>query len=108
MKRTAHRRPRKDWPWYKVKAELEARGFNLADISRNHGYSISAAQKVKRVSIPIMQAHIAAALGEKPQTIWPTRYHRNGQPIRFRPWQKKRPKDNTAAPAGNVHSDKAA
>lgn len=108
MKPSVHRRPGKDWPWYKVKAALEARGLTLADIARERGYSVSSAHKVKRIFIPKMQAHIAEALDEKPEAIWPTRYDRKGTPIRFRPWQKNRRKNSTAGPAGNVHSDKAA
>lgn len=77
-----------DWPWAKVKYELEIRGVNLSILARRHGLTPSHFQKVKTRALPRPQRMIADALGLEPKAIWPTRYRRGGTPIRHSQWSQ--------------------
>ena len=70
-----------DWHWYRIKAELEAKGLTLTRLSQQHGRSPGYAAKVKNCPIPRAQAIIANALGRSPQEIWPSRYTPEGRPV---------------------------
>ena len=63
-----------DWHPARVKFELELRGWTLAKLSRESGYSPSAAGRAPRVQWPAVEKIIAAALGVPPWRIWPSRY----------------------------------
>ena len=63
-----------DWPPVRVKYELALRGWTLAELSREAGYSPSAAGRALRVQWPAVEKIIAAALGVPPWAIWPSRY----------------------------------
>lgn len=63
-----------DWTPARIKFELEERGFSLAKLSRNSGYSPSAAGRALRISWPAVEEVIAEAIGVKASEIWPSRY----------------------------------
>jgi Ner family transcriptional regulator len=63
-----------DWHPADVLAALKKRGKTLAGISIAHGYHATAAGKALKHRWPAMEAVIAAAIGVKPEEIWPSRY----------------------------------
>ena len=93
-----------DWPWYDVKAAVERAGKTLAAIADDNDLDRSTVTKVKAVPIPRIQSIIAAAIGEDPTTIWPTRYGDEGAPVPRHQWLK----DNRARQRGHVQKRQAA
>lgn len=71
---TVRRRAADDMHWADIKAALEKRGLTLARLADAHGYSEGGFSVVKRRSWPQVEQIIADALGERPETIWPSRY----------------------------------
>jgi Ner family transcriptional regulator len=63
-----------DWHPADVLAALKKRGKTLSGLSIAHGYHATAAGKALKHPWPAMEALIAAALGLKPEEIWPSRY----------------------------------
>lgn len=89
---------RPDWSWPRVKYMLKIRrDLTLSDLARAHGLSHALFSSIPRRQRPRAQAIIAAALDRKPWDIWPSRYHRRGQPIRgWKPFPTRKPsKANT-------------
>ena len=84
-------RKRQDWPWYRVKAAVEAKNKTLSAVAIANGLSPSAVHKVKQIPIPRVQKILAEVIGHSPQAVWPTRYDRRGKPVRSYLWVK----DNT-------------
>lgn len=80
---------RTDWPWWKVKAELARRSLSLSAIALANGWNRSAVSQLPRKPIPNIQEAIARALGLRASFIWPTRYERDGTPIRAASWSRK-------------------
>lgn len=76
-----------DKAWYEIKAALEARGTTLAEVARAIGLSPSAGRKVKTDPIPRVQAEIARVLGTTAQSLWPSRYHPDGDPLSPAAWK---------------------
>lgn len=71
-----------DWHPARVMAELRIRcDLHFNELARALGYSESRISKVvnRKRSHPV-QAAIAERLGERPQDIWPSRYHEDGTP----------------------------
>jgi Ner family transcriptional regulator len=64
-----------------VLAALKKRGQSLAGLSVANGYHPTAAGKALKQPWPAMEQLLAAALGIAPQTIWPSRYDREGRPL---------------------------
>ncbi|HUD62385.1 MAG TPA: helix-turn-helix domain-containing protein [Acetobacteraceae bacterium] len=70
-----------DWHPADVLAALKKRGQSLAGLSVANGYHPTAAGKALKQPWPAMEQLLAAALGVAPQTIWPSRYDREGRPL---------------------------
>jgi Ner family transcriptional regulator len=70
-----------DWHPADVLAALKKRGQSLAGLSVANGYHPTAAGKALKQPWPAMEQLLAAALGLAPQTIWPSRYDREGRPL---------------------------
>ncbi|HAJ21568.1 MAG TPA: hypothetical protein DCL95_16160 [Rhodospirillaceae bacterium] len=68
-----------------LKALLEKRGLSLAQISRDAGYSQTAAGRALRTPWPAVEQILAAAVDLKPMEIWPSRYDVNGIPMKYLP-----------------------
>lgn len=79
---------RRDWPWWRVKAGLEARGLSLTALAAAHGVTKWALCKAKYRPQPKAQTILAEALGKVPQAIWPSRYHPSGASISSTVWLK--------------------
>jgi len=82
-----------NWRPALIKAELELRGLTLAELSRRHGYSPTAAGRALRTSWPEMERLIAQAIGVTPQTIWPDRYTAEGMPKKYLPRRQKQARE---------------
>ena len=63
-----------DWHPADVKAALEKRGVSLRQLAKSHGYSHF--QRVLTTHWWAAEQIVAAALGLKPEAIWPSRYER--------------------------------
>lgn len=63
-----------DWHPADIKAALEKRGVSLRQLALSHGYSHF--QRVLTTHWWAAEQIVAAALGTKPETIWPSRYER--------------------------------
>ena len=72
------------WHPARIKMELELRGWSLASLSREHGYSPTAAGRTLRTHWPNMEQVIADALEVEPQVIWPDRYDATGVPLKYK------------------------
>ncbi|MDR1367105.1 MAG: helix-turn-helix domain-containing protein [Candidatus Accumulibacter sp.] len=70
---------RKDWHPADIKAALEKKGWTLRALAEFHGVkgSSSFSHTFER-SFPLNEQRIAAAIGIKPQDIWPSRYYPDG------------------------------
>lgn len=79
----------RDWPWWRVRGELEERGWKLKDLALTNGYTNTTVQKAKQIPIPSVQALIAETLERRPEEIWPSRYDHGGRPVRRYLWLKK-------------------
>lgn len=77
-----------DWHPADVKAALEKRGITQTALARAHDYDASAPGKALHRPWPAMERIIAAALGRKPQEIWPSRYDAAGNPLQERRGRK--------------------
>lgn len=63
-----------DWHPADIKAALEKRGVSLRQLARSHGYAHF--QRVLTTHWWAAEQIVAAALGTKPEAIWPSRYER--------------------------------
>ena len=68
-----------DWHPADIKMLLEKKGYSLAKLSKQHGYSARAASVALHKPWPAMEAIIAAAIGVPARLIWPSRYDIYGQ-----------------------------
>lgn len=64
----------KDWHRADVVAELRKRGLTLAELGRRNGLSPSTVKNALDKHYINGEEIIAAALGMKPEQIWPSRY----------------------------------
>ncbi len=85
-----------DWPVPRIKYELEMRSLTLAGLSRDAGYSETAAGRALRTAWPAMEEIIGDALGVAPQTIWPSRYI-DGVPRSYVEKRRGRPRKSEAS-----------
>lgn len=76
---------RKERGWHpeEIKAAIRMRGSSMAELSRQHGYGISAVRQVLRHPWPAIERLVADHLGVPPQEIWPDRYGEDGMPNRL-------------------------
>lgn len=65
-------KPQTDWHPADVKAALEKCGVSLRKLAKDHGYSHF--QRVLTTHWWAAEQIVAAALGRKPEEIWPSRY----------------------------------
>ncbi len=62
------------WDWPAIKAELHRRGMTLSELAKRAGVSHGSFSHVAtRLNYPAQTA-IAEFIGEKPETLWPSRY----------------------------------
>lgn len=73
-----------DWHPETVKAAIRKRGITLTYLAVISGYSESAVRKALRRPWPAIEGIVASFLGERPETIWPSRYSRRGVPLNRR------------------------
>lgn len=71
-----------DWHRADIKARLEKKGYSFARIAKENGYVANATNTVLRRPWPKIERIVAGIIGVKPQTIWPSRYDKAGQPLR--------------------------
>lgn len=69
-----------DWHRADIKAALEKAGWSLRRLSVAHGYRPGSLSHVTTAPWPAAERVVADALGETPQAIWPSRYHKDGTP----------------------------
>lgn len=94
----------KDWHPADVIAALHKRHVTLRGLAIRNGYEASATRKALRKPWPAIERLVAAAVGETPQSIWPSRYHDDGTPKRGR----INGNSSTRGRGRNVHSNRAA
>lgn len=76
-------RKARGWHPEEIKAAIRMRGSSMAELSRQHGYGISAVRQVLRRPWPAIERIVADYLGVEPQEIWPDRYGEDGLPNRL-------------------------
>lgn len=74
-----------DWHPEDIKAAVRKTGTTLSALSRAAGLSDGAAKRALETPWPRAEAIIAHCIGRRPQDIWPSRYDRNGAPLKGRP-----------------------
>lgn len=72
----------RDWHRADIKAALEKSGWSLRRLSLANEYSESALSAALKQPYPKAERIIAAAIGIKPELIWPSRYNPDGTPNR--------------------------
>lgn len=70
----------KDWSRAYITAALWERGTSFRRLSRLHRYAPTALNQALNRPYPKAEAIIAAAIGCRPNEIWPSRYHEDGSP----------------------------
>ncbi|WP_338726583.1 helix-turn-helix transcriptional regulator [Shewanella baltica] len=65
-----------DWHSADVKCALEKSGTNLTKLAREHGLAPATLRNIFRMRWPKGERIVAAALNEKPENIWPSRYEK--------------------------------
>lgn len=68
------------WHQEEIKAAIRKRGVTLTALSIRHGYEGSACRRAVSYPWPAVERIIADFLGEKPESIWPSRYDALGRP----------------------------
>lgn len=72
-----------DWHPADIVAAVRKAGTSLSRLSLQHGYEHKQTlQKVLRKPWPKGERVVAAAIGLRPQAIWPSRYDEAGRPNR--------------------------
>lgn len=79
-----------DWPAAKIRAAVAERGYSLAALAREHGYSEGTCRTALVRRLPSGERAIAACLQVPVQEIWPSRYWPDGR-SRSRPWRARNP-----------------
>jgi len=77
-----------DWAWGRVKAALRRRGTSFNQVALALGMARSNVYATRHKPNARVQAAIAAALGRRPQEIWPSRYTTAGLPVRPSVWRR--------------------
>ena len=94
----AKKQAAKDWSKAAIVFAVHDRGMTLKGLSLANGYrSVDAVAQCLHRPYPKVERIVAAAIGERPETIWPSRYR-----------VIDKTKRNTAAPAENVKIQAAA
>lgn len=74
-----------DWHPEDIKAAVRKKGASLAQVARAAGLGDAALRLALTVPRAKAEVAIAAFLGIKPATIWPSRYHPGGERRRPQP-----------------------
>ena len=69
-----------------IKAAIRKTGITMNELSRQHHYCVAAVRMVLRRPWPAIEAIVAAHLDRTPQSIWPSRYDSDGNPLRGHPF----------------------
>lgn len=81
------RKPRADWDAEDVKAAVRKSPHkSFAALGRAHGLEAGTLRAALTKSAPRYEAIIAAALGLRPQDIWPSRY--TNEALKANPWRR--------------------
>lgn len=80
-----------DWHPADIKAALDKAGWSFRQLGAHYGYLTNSLTDVLRKPWPKAERIVAAAIGVKPQTIWPSRYNADGTPNRPMGRPLKRP-----------------
>ena len=80
-----------DWHKADIKASLDKAGWSLRQLSIFHGLSEGSMRVALARPYPKAERFIAAAISEKPENIWPSRYNTDGTPNRKKGQKPKRP-----------------
>lgn len=75
MKTKLNGMDRKDWHRADVISALKKKGISLASLSRDNGLKSGSLYNALIRPWPKGEKIIANAIGEKPENIWPSRYH---------------------------------
>ncbi len=71
----------KDWHRADIKAAVSKAGYTMSQLARNAGYGReNQLHDALRRPWPKGERIIATAIGQTPQSIWPSRYHEDGTP----------------------------
>jgi Ner family transcriptional regulator len=73
-----------DWHPADIVAALRKAGWSLRKLSVHYGLGPGSLKNAIAVPYPNGERLIAAAIGVKPQEIWPSRYDKDGNPNRGR------------------------
>jgi Ner family transcriptional regulator len=65
-----------------VKKLITATGITLSELGIQNGFSHAAVSITLKRRQPFVQQIIADRVGMRPQDIWPSRYDKNGSPVR--------------------------
>ncbi|MDT3671811.1 MAG: helix-turn-helix domain-containing protein [Aromatoleum sp.] len=82
----ARKPPAKDWDRYQVTAALKRAGISFAGLARAHNLHHTSVRTALYQSSPRCEALIAAALGVRPESIWPSRY--TADAVAANPWRR--------------------
>jgi Ner family transcriptional regulator len=72
----------KNWHPADIKAALAKRGYSLTRIAVENGYTVTSPSQVFIKPWPAMEEIMANIIGFPPQSIWPSRYDKSGNPSR--------------------------
>jgi len=72
----------KDWHPADIKAQLSKRGYSLRDVARKYGLPEQTCSSALSGTSRQGEDAIAAALGLKPQQIWPSRFEKRRYAVR--------------------------
>lgn len=80
-----------DWHKADIKAALDKAGWSLRQLSLYHGLHEGCMRVALARPYPKAERIIANVIGEKPESIWPSRYDSSGKPNRRGGKKPKRP-----------------
>jgi Ner family transcriptional regulator len=73
-----------DWHPADIVAAMRKAGWSFRRLSKHYGLNPVTLSKVLRMPYPNGERLVAAAIGVKPEEIWPTRYGNDAKPNRGR------------------------
>lgn len=77
---TAKKASQEDWHPAEIICALRKKGWTLKALALHHGLKDSSSMSAALVrSLPANEKRIADAIEVHPKTIWPSRYHANGE-----------------------------
>lgn len=97
-----------DWTSEYIKYRIRAQYGSMVALARTHGMDPSVIKRALRVPYPKVEAVIAAALGSRPEDIWPSRYDAELLRTNHRLWRRLiNLKSSTAGSPALVETDQA-